>query len=151
MKKKLSLTLLVIFTIIRLYGQLAAKDFIAIGEVSDDLNMKQVEMRYSDQSGTYRIIENGIPAIDQIINAMNSKSYQDLHLFVRVSGSELIFNSDRLSVSNTAKFSASLGKLKNHVSGQVIIHCAKPMDQKTASELETELERLSGIDFIITI
>lgn len=151
MKKKLLITLLFISTILRLSGQAGTKDFIAIGDVSDDLNMKQVEMRYSDQPGAYRIIESNVPAIDQIINAMNSNSYQDLHLFVRVSGSELIFNSDRLSVSNAAKFSAPLGKLKNHVSGQVIIHCAKPMDHKTASELETELERLAGIDFIITI
>lgn len=151
MKKFLLISGLMIQISFCLFGQESNKDFVVVGQVASDLNMKQVQIRYSNKTNVLFIADNETNAFDQITTSIKGRTFENLHIFLQSTPNSLIFNSLVITKDNVLQFTDSLKKWKSSISGKVIIHRTKVLDEKEASEIKQAFENLTGIEFIITI
>ena len=125
-------------------------DFVVVGEVSSDQNMKQVQMRYAERSNVYFINKTNENPIEQVSLEIEGKTFDNLQIFVQSTPTSLIFNDLVITTANIADYENSLLKWKNFISGKVFIHCTVSLDDKSNAEMKQAFERISGMEFILT-
>lgn len=147
--KKFLLNLTLLFVIgIKVMSQSPDKDFVVVGDVSTDQNMLQIEMRYNRNINAYFIQNNEINAIEQIVDALKGKHYEDLHIYLRTAPNALIFNSTVISTKNIEQFTESLFVLKQSISGSIVIHSTIAFNSIDGIQLKQKLEKITGLKII---
>lgn len=131
-------------------AQTSSKDFAIVGTVENDLNLRQIEMRYQKLGNAYFILESNDNAIVQIGNALKQKvQVQELHLFLRTSPNQLIFNSSTIITSeNISDYAAAFSGWKQYVSERVVIFSKTVFSSPEGLLLKNKLEKLTGLEFI---
>jgi len=151
MKKFLLISGLMILISFSLLAQDSNKDFVVVGQVASDLNMQQVQIRYSNKMNVLFLADSETNGVDQITATIEGKSFENLHIFLQSTPSSLIFNSLVITKDNVSQLKDSLKKWKSAISGRVIIHSTIVLDENEAAEIKLALEKYAGIEFTITI
>ncbi|HKK42245.1 MAG TPA: DUF4347 domain-containing protein [Bacteroidales bacterium] len=134
-----------------LNAQEGKNDLVIVGDVSTDLSMQQVDMRYKNNPNAYYIRETGSNAIDQISDALAGKMYDSMHIFVRNTASSLVFNNLELTADNIAAYTNVLAKWEKSLHGKIVIHTSDRMDDTAANNIAAALTKATGLEVIITI
>jgi hypothetical protein len=150
MKKFLLISGLIVGITFSLIAQEGINDLVVVGQIASDENMKQIEARYKGKENTFFINDSGANAIEQITAAISGRSFENLHIFVQGTANSLIFNRLVITSENIDQYKASLLKWKKSFSGQVIIHCASPLDAESNSMIKRAFERITGMHFTLT-
>ncbi len=151
MSKILLLFLVIIGISTRLSAQEGKNDLVIVGDVSTDLGMKQVEMRYKNNPNAYYIRNVSSNAINQIADALNDKMYDNMHIFVRNTASSLVLNSLELTADNIADYVNPISQWKKSLNGKIVIHTADPIDKSEADKIADALSKATGLEVNITI
>lgn len=147
--KKLLLNLTLFLVIgFKAMSQSPVKDFVVIGDVSNDQNMQQIEMRYEGNINAYFIQNTEINAIEQITGTLKGKHYTDLHIFLRTAPNALILNNTVVTTENILQFSESLSNLKQSISGSIVFHSIVAFSSAEGAKLKQKLEELTGLKII---
>ena len=151
MKKFLLISALMVGISFSLIAQEGINDLVVVGQIASDENMKQIEARYKGKENTCFINDSGVNAIEQITAAVSGRSYENLHIFVQNTANSLIFNSLVITSENIDQYKTTLVKWKKSFSGKVIIHCASPLSDYSNSAIKRAFERITGMEFTLTI
>lgn len=131
-------------------AQTSSKDFAVVGTVENDLNLRQIEMRYQKLGNAYFILESNDNAIVQIGNALKQKvQVQELQLFLRTSTNKLIFNSSTIITSeNISDYAAAFSVWKKYISGRVVIFSKTVFSTPEGLQLKNKMKKLTGLEII---
>jgi hypothetical protein len=151
MKKFLLISGLIVGFTFSLIAQESINDLVVVGQVASNENMKQIEARYTGKENTFFVNDSGSNAIEQITTAISGRAFENLHIFVQSTANSLIFNSLVITSENIDQFTTSLLKWKKSFSGKVIIHCASPLSDYSKSRIKQAFERITGMEFMLTI
>jgi hypothetical protein len=141
------LILLTMVTSAKVMSQPAARDFVIVGMVSDDLNLKQIQMRYAGAPNAYTIEDASINGIEQIANAIDGMKISDLHLFVKIIGKELFLNGAPISIENVNDFKEQFGRWKSSVSGKIIVHSVNNTNSPEINDLLIKMGEMTGLEW----
>jgi len=149
MKKMLFIIWLILSFGIQGFAQPSVNDFVIIGAGSGDGNLYQVQKRYQKKGNAYFIRESETNPIEQIARAIDGRSVQDLHIFLSSKPNALIFNHVTVTSGNVAKYGELLIQWKNDVKGKVVIHSLTAFTTPEGTELKLQLEKSSGLQFVM--
>ena len=154
MKTIINVTIMLMLSVLivsRAAGQIRNdNDFVVVGEISSDQNMTQVQMRYADRVNVCFINEVNENALEQVALALEGKTFDNLHIFVRSTPTSLIFNNLVITTANIVDYKKSLLKWKNTITGKVIIHCTATLDKDISAEMKQTFENNTGLEFTLT-
>ena len=146
--------ILFIIGLILLFGnlgiaQLPDKDFVIVGAGSADANLRQVQKRYEKKSDVYFIKETQVNPLKQIAKALDGRTIRDLHIYLQTIPGTLVFNSVTVTTENVNALKEPLLQWKNFVSGRVVIHSLGVFTGPEGIELKNQLEKSSGLVFVM--
>ena len=150
MKKKLTFIFLMFLsfnTII--FAQNPVTDYVVIGLVSDDSNMKQIQLSYNANPGVYFTAESSGSGIEQITEAIGGRQIKDLHIFVKNDSSGIFLSNVPVVSANVYDFSTYLSGWKKSISVKVVIHNQTGLSSPELNDLLTKLNELTGLKFIL--
>jgi hypothetical protein len=145
MKKIFSIATLLLGIVFQVESQSVQKDFVIIGEVSNNLDMQQIKMRYQNAINAYFVQETSTNALEQIANALVGHSCENLHIFLQSRSNALIFNSLVVTSDNVNAVAASISKWKSYISGKIVIHSTVAFTTASGEQLKQALENASGL------
>ena len=150
MRKKLFYLYLLMFFSINIFAQTTTTaNYTIVGQVSNDENMKQIQMRYQNAANVYFTVESTVNGIEQISNAIAGKQINNLQIFIKNDQTELFLTSNPIDINNINNYSDLLLNWKNSISGKVIIHNNNMTASVELNNLINQLKLLTGIDFEI--
>ncbi|MCX6307182.1 MAG: DUF4347 domain-containing protein [Bacteroidetes bacterium] len=130
-------------------AQLPDKDFVIVGAGSADANLRQVQKRYEKKSDAYFMKETQANPLKQISKAINGRTIRDLHLYLQSKPGALVFNNESVTTEKLNTLKEPLMQWKNFVSGRVVIHSLVVFTGPEGIELKNQLEKSSGLVFVM--
>ena len=149
MKNMLFTIGLLLLLVNQVIAQSPDKDFVIVGAGSNDPNLVQIQKRYANKSNAYQIKETQVNPLKQIAKALDGRTVQDLHIYLQSKPDELIFSSITITSKNVNESGELIMKWKRAVSGKVVIHSSEAFTTPTGIELKQQLEKLSGLEFVM--
>jgi len=150
MKKKITFIVLMFLsfnTII--FAQNPVTDYVVIGLVSGDTNMKQIQMRYNSTPGVYFTSETAGSGVEQITEAIGTRQITDLHIFVRNDQQGIFLSGVPVTSGNVNDFSTYFSGWKKTISGKVVIHNQTGLASPELTNLLVKLKELTGLELIL--
>ena len=131
------------------FAQNPGTDYVVIGLVSGDANMKQVQMHYNGNSGVYFAAESSGSGIEQITEAIAGRQINDLQIFVRNDPQKIFLTNTPVTSANVNGFANYLSGWKKSISGKVAIHNQTGVTSPELDDLLGKLKELTGLQFIL--
>ncbi|MBN2817948.1 MAG: DUF4347 domain-containing protein [Bacteroidales bacterium] len=138
---------LVILITTNMYAQ-TSNDFTVVDEIAD--NVQNLQNKYKSNSNAF--FTNGIEknAVYQITEQLQSKSLENLHLYVAAKPGSIVFNSIALNIDNIDMYSNLLQTWSLFIHGTVFIHNPDVFNGEDGLTFKTKLETLTGLSFQAT-
>jgi len=150
MKKRITFILLMLLSFDTFtFAQNVTTDYVVVGLVSGDANMKQIQLRYNSTSGVYFTAESSGSGVEQITEAISGRQIIDLHIFVKNDQQGIFLTNTPVTSANVNGFSNYFKGWKKSVSGRVVIHNQTGVTSPELTDLLGKLQDLTGLQFIL--
>jgi hypothetical protein len=147
MKKQLTLILsLILGLAMACAAQEQVNDFVIVGSVSGDQNMKQIESRYQQRPDALFIKTSSMSAAEQISKALEGRKINDLHIFVKGDQQGLFLTDIPVTLANASDFSAQFNGWRKSVAGKVVVHNQTGASTPQYNQLLDKMKELTGLE-----
>ena len=146
MKKQITIILLMLFGGLCSQGQNLNANFLVID--NSYRNAEQLIAQYNGENTTV-VLHTKVLAFDQICSALKGRQVADLHIYVSTKPGALGFCNMTLNSESFQEHATVLSKLSSYVTGKIIIHSTDVFTTDRGLEFKTQLEQITGLDFVM--
>lgn len=125
--------------------QQLTSDLYIICQASGDGNLEQVNSRYKLKPNALFLKDGNLNPISAISAFLEEKNCNNLHLYIKVSGNDIMINDFSLNLKNILNYKNELIKWKKRVSGNIIIHNLDIAGRMEIPKIINKIEDITGL------
>lgn len=125
--------------------QQISSDFYIICQADGDGNLEQVNKRFKLKPNALFLKEGNLNPIATITQFLENKECNNLHLYVKISGNNIVINDFSLNLKNIVNYTKELNKWKKSVTGNILIHNLDLSERAEIPMIISEIENITGL------